>query len=311
MPASRWCVVISNFVFTTVRLQVSSEAQSTSGGLCLHAAATCSGLLCPASVGRAPRSGLLEQLGPGRPPPLDPPGPRAAAWGLAWARPSPPGGRTASRVAPAARPQARPAPSVTPRCPLAPATGVSTWTVLCPPRFSGLLCTIRASEQHLRPPPGPCPPPSRGPSRCPAVALMAPAGAIGLSPRRLGGSGVAVCPGPSGCRCCDPSGRAARGGAGVWSGGTEARAAAGRAAASRSGVGGEAAPARARAAPPLQPAAPRLPAGRPAGEESPTPFGGAVLCASEARPPVWPRVGSTHQQRLPPRAEVLMRVGGP
>lgn len=38
VPASRWCVVISNFVFTTVRLQVSSEALSTSGGLCLHAA---------------------------------------------------------------------------------------------------------------------------------------------------------------------------------------------------------------------------------------------------------------------------------
>lgn len=84
VPASRWCVVISNFVFTTVRLQVSSEALSTSGGLCLHAAATCSGLLRPASVGRAPRSGLLEQLGPGRPPPSDPPGPRVGTPFAPW-----------------------------------------------------------------------------------------------------------------------------------------------------------------------------------------------------------------------------------
>lgn len=59
------------------------------------------------------------------------------------------------------------------------------------------------------------------------------------------------------------------------------------------------------AAAPLQPAAPRLPAGRPAGEESPTPFGGAVLCASKARPPC-----GLHKPATPPAAGRGAHAGG-
>lgn len=190
------------------------------------------------------------------------------------------------------------------------------------PIFHGSFVPSRVLSGTSVHPPGPCPPVSRVPSHRPVVALMAPAGAVGLSLAFacLPPVAVAVAParhahGPAsaregqGCRLRGPQRapllRSARG---LWSGETEAQGAVGPAARS---------PRRAR-----QPrvsqhrralsacALPALPATHPWGAESPVPAGSLrhPLCPSRSPlsgPVRAPYAVLLHRRRLPPQAEVL------